>query len=143
MAAKRNTFRGAGRSGRLPIWEFASAGDLAGVQRELSAGVDPNSRDSDSGYTPLHIAAYNRHTGVVQALLHAGGDPNAIDKHGNGPLWTAVMQARGNNDIVELLLAAGADAHAKNVHGRSPHDMAATLGDGSLTSFLDAKIDDN
>ena len=143
MAAKPNTVRGAERSNLPPIWEFASAGDLAGVQRELSAGADPNSRDGDSGFTPLHIAAYHHHTGVVQALLHASADPNAVDKHGNGPLWTAVMQARGNNDIVELLLAASADAHAKNVHGRSPHDMATTLGDGSLTPFLDATVDDN
>lgn len=129
MAAKRNT-------GRPPIWEFASAGDVAGARRELSAGVDPNSRDADSGYTPLHIAAYSRHAGVVQMLLEAGADPNAVDKHGNGPLWTAVMQARGDNNIVELLLGAGADAGAKNIHGRSPYDMATTLGGDSLAPFL-------
>ena len=136
MSVKRNT-------GRPPIWEFASAGDVAGVHSELSAGADPNSRDGDSGFTPLHIAVQNHHAGVVQALLHAGADPNAIDKHGNGPLWTAVMQARGDNKIVKLLLAAGADAHAKNVHGRSPHDMATTLGSGSLEPFLDGAVGDN
>jgi ankyrin repeat protein len=79
----------------------------------------------------LHIAVQERHVDVIEALLAAGADPNAADKHGNGPLWTAVMNARGDNRIVELLLQAGADPQHKNAHGRSPYDMAFNMGHGS------------
>ena len=120
--------------GRTALWEFASAGDSAGVAHELAAGADPSASD-DVGFTPLHIAVQQRHLAVIETLLQAGANPNAPDAHGNGPLWMAVMNARGDNRIVELLLRAGADPLHKNAHGRSPHDMAITIGHGLETPF--------
>jgi ankyrin repeat protein len=54
----------------------AGRGDLAGVTRLLAQGGDANARDKD-GWTPLHWAAYEGQTRVMEALLAHRGDPSA------------------------------------------------------------------
>ena len=73
-------------------------------------------------------------------LLKAGANPNAHDKHGNGPLWTAVMRpgpALPTVALIKLLLKAGAEATHKNVHGRTPGQMARTIANGLEAPFLE------
>lgn len=48
----------------------------------------------------------HEHAGVVQLLLGAGAEPNAVDKFGKTCLHWAAQD--GKNDVVRLLLAAGA-----------------------------------
>ena len=121
--------------GRTQLWYRAAAGDIPGIQAELSSGTDPSTGD-DAGYTPLHVAVQNGHLDAVAALLAAGANPNATDKHGNGPLWTAVLTTRNEQfSIAEALLRAGASATHVNVHGRSPAAMAQTIGGELLKVF--------
>ena len=42
------------------------------------------------GDTPLHVAAFYRHTGVVRLLLQSAADVNARNKHGYAPLHVAL-----------------------------------------------------
>ncbi|XP_066522537.1 mitochondrial disaggregase [Hoplias malabaricus] len=49
------------------------------VERLLAAGMDPNSRHR-LGWTPLMVAAMNRHHNVVKVLLESGADPNLGDE---------------------------------------------------------------
>ncbi len=101
---------------------------MSGIQAELSSGTDPSVGD-DAGYTPLHVAVQNGHLDAVVALLAAGANPNATDKHANGPLWTAVLTTRNEQcRIAEALLLAGASANHVNIHGRSPATMVQTIG---------------
>ena len=121
--------------GRTQLWHLAAAGDMSGIQAELSSGPDPSVGD-DAGYTPLHVAVQNGHLDAVVALLAAGANPNATGKHGNGPLWTAVLTTRIEQcRIAEALLLAGASANHVNIHGRSPATMVQTIGGDLLKVF--------
>ena len=106
-----------------PIHDAARNGDLAGVQAELDKGVDVDeSDDSWPGMTPLHYAADEGHTEVVELLIANGADMNAKDEDESTPLHLAAYW--GGKDIVELLIAAGADVNAKNNWIGTPLDIA-------------------
>ena len=62
---------------------------LAEVPGALLDAVRPHSRR-----TALHLAAFNGHIGVVEALVVAGADVTALDSDGDSVLVSAI---RGNN----------------------------------------------
>lgn len=102
---------GMGDPGYVPslgaaLFDASYAGATATVSRLLASGADPNWRNRD-GWTPLMIAAAERHLDTVAALLAAKADPNARNVLGR----TALMFASryGQDAIAERLLAAGAD----------------------------------
>lgn len=53
------------------LLEAASAGDVALVNKLLAAGTDVNTVN-ESGNKPVHLAAYEGHVPVLEALLAAG-----------------------------------------------------------------------
>lgn len=113
--------------GRIPLHYAALDGHLDTVVRLLDSG-NPIDAQDDNGWTALHFAAQDGHLKIVEELLRRGTNPGLVNSHGNGPLWVALMSARGDFTIVKLLLAAGADPDRKNVHGRSPRDVATSMG---------------
>lgn len=52
---------------------------------------------------------------LVDALVEAGCDPNALNASGESPLWTAVRGQRA--EVVERLVELGADPHSQNAFG--------------------------
>lgn len=80
------------------------------------------------GAEPLHYAADANHwqpaaqTDVIEYLLTAGADPNALDKSGVSPLHRAV-RTRGSA-AVETLLAGGARVDIRNGSGSTPLHLA-------------------
>ena len=61
----------------------------------------------------MHFAALKGHEAVVQMLLKAGADVNAVDKkNGSTPLQLAA--SKGKMAVVQMLLKAGADVKAVN-----------------------------
>jgi len=123
---KRNPRPGVDEYGRIPLHYAALNGDQRALLAALEGGASPDAQD-DSGWTALHFAAQERHAALVGILLQRGANPNLLNSHGNGPLWVAMMNARGDLTIAKSLLAARADPDAKNAHGRSPRDMALTI----------------
>ena len=75
----------------------------------LAAGAQRDPQ-SNSGWTPLIVAAINGHTEIVKSLLAAGANINAKDEDD----WTPLMQAahNGHTETVKLLLKAGATGAA-------------------------------
>jgi hypothetical protein len=76
------------------IWGAAEAGDLGEVERQL--GHDPgllNAKD-DEGFTPLMIASYGGHVGVVRLLLDKGAALDEQDREGRTPkaVWPSSSQ---------------------------------------------------
>ena len=65
----------------------------------------------------LHLAARNGHTAVIEALLEAGADINALE----GTHSTALMYAvyNGHLESVELLLKEGAELNVRDQGGHT------------------------
>ncbi|GAB3846003.1 hypothetical protein GCM10028822_05360 [Hymenobacter terrigena] len=80
----------------------------------LEKGITVQQADYQ-GATALHFAAFYRMAHVTARILARHGNPNATDEHGNTPLWTAVLNARGNYQLVQLLVDARADPPQKQV----------------------------
>ncbi|KAG2424640.1 hypothetical protein HXX76_014365 [Chlamydomonas incerta] len=68
------------------------------------------------GATPLHKAASNGHTKVVEALLAAGAGKDIANKDARTPLHKAAE--RGHTEVVKALLAAGAGKDMANKASR-------------------------
>ena len=69
-------------------------------------GVDPDSKDTEYGRTPLSWAAENGHEAVVKLLLNSRADIDAEDNYG----WTALQLAAFNlhEEVERLLMEKGA-----------------------------------
>ena len=102
--------------------EAAFTGNLTAVKRALADGVDPNTKDPQSGSTLLAIAALMGHTEVVAVLLEHGADVNVNSRDGGTALHAAAFLGRA--DTVKLLLEKGADATLKNGMGSPAIDGA-------------------
>ncbi|MBN7805643.1 ankyrin repeat domain-containing protein [Agrobacterium rosae] len=111
--------------GRNALWHHAADGNYEALDAELRCADSPSAADQD-GFTTLHVAAQNGHLEIVRRLIAAHAEVNAVDRRGNGPLWTASRQAslaiaaEPSFEIVALLLSNGADPHHLNNAGRSP-----------------------
>jgi cytohesin len=85
----------------------AADGDEAAVDRLLTAGTDPNTRD-DRGGTALHFAAISGHLSVVKRLCHA---PSIDLRRGDAKNVHAVHLAawKGHAEIAVWLLRHSAE----------------------------------
>lgn len=111
--------------GRSPLWHHVARADRSAAEADVKSGLDATAADKD-GFTSLHVAAQNGHAEVISLLLKAGANPNATDRYGNGPLWTACYEGAKADatpaqlSIISRLLQAGADPDHANNAGRSP-----------------------
>ena len=86
--------------------DAARAGDLAGVEDLLRAGVAADTPEPD-GTTALHWAAYRDDVEMAARLIAAGADVDRANAHGATSLSLACVNA--NPTLVGQLLEAGAD----------------------------------
>jgi len=127
------------------IWTLTKEGDLAGLKKMLSRGVEINGRDF-MGSTPLSLAALTGSTEVIDLLIRNGADVNGQNKDGATPLLGAAFL--GRVEAVNLLLAKGADPNIKNEKGETPLDVSSGEWDdrmkrlaGLLAIVMKIKID--
>ncbi|XP_078397293.1 oxysterol-binding protein-related protein 1 isoform X2 [Cetorhinus maximus] len=88
---------------------------------------------SNFGWTPLHLACYFGHKGVVEELLKAGADVNVVNDVGDTPLHRAAFT--GRKELVMLLLQYDADAAVINGAGQTPR---AVTQDQEIQCMLEA-----
>ena len=111
--------------------------DAGQVRNLLQAGGDPNGYD-EHGYTPLLWAAFRGAVGdqlpVVQALLEAGADIEAVTRAGDSTVSMLAVQS-GNEALVRALAerGAGIDRPADEV---TPLMVAARRGDLRMVQTL-------
>ncbi|KAK0707760.1 ankyrin repeat-containing domain protein [Lasiosphaeris hirsuta] len=102
------------------------SGDHAHLVRKLlAAGANPNGSGRDDKDTPLQAAAHD--TALVQLLLAAGADANAVTDTKLGTALHAAALAQ-NPESIKLLLAAGASVHAHAGKYGSVVHCAAKVG---------------
>jgi len=69
----------------ISIWRGAEKGDIEAVKEHLAAGTDVNAMNIYEN-TPLHSAAWNGHTEIIQLLIAEGANVNAVTGRGETPL---------------------------------------------------------
>ena len=112
--------------GMTPL-AFAMALDQPQIVAALiKAGADVNapSAASDGGpaAAPIFLAIRSHKLALVQQLVAAGADANALDQQGSTPLHRAVLARPADyaTPLVTSLLRAGADANAMRPDGGAP-----------------------
>ncbi|KAM9849156.1 oxysterol-binding protein-related protein 1 isoform 2-T2 [Aulostomus maculatus] len=120
----------------------ARNGDLPGIQRLLMAKIREETHininckgksKSNLGWTPLHLACYFGHKGVVEELLKAGADVNLPNNIGDTPLHKAAFT--GRKEVVMLLLHYDACATVINGTAQIPKDVTQNA---EIRSMLEA-----
>lgn len=106
----------------------ARGGHLEAVEVLLEAGAsvsakDQNARDSVGENQPLHHAMASRNPAVIEALISAGADVNALNTFGDTPLNRAIQE--NNLDAARLLLKRGATVNLKSKRRCRPPLCAA------------------
>lgn len=80
----------------------------------------------DHGFSPLHWAAKEGATKIVEILLARGARVNSTNRGDDTPLHLAA--AHGHREIVIMLLRKAADVNFVNEHGNSPLHYACFWG---------------
>jgi hypothetical protein len=101
-----------------PLGLASERGDIPAVNVFLRDGHDPDA-PGPHGNRPLHYAAYEGHSKVVELLLAGGrSDPNARNNTGITPLHNAAQC--GHLECIASLVAAGGDVNVVDVDSAAP-----------------------
>uniref|UniRef100_A0AAR2LAQ4 Ankyrin 2a, neuronal n=1 Tax=Pygocentrus nattereri TaxID=42514 RepID=A0AAR2LAQ4_PYGNA len=127
---------------RLPALHIAARKDDTKsaallLQNDHNADVQSKmmvNRTTESGFTPLHIAAHYGNVNVSTLLLNRGAAVDFTARNGITPLHVA--SKRGNTNMVALLLDRGAQIDAKTRDGLTPLHCAARSGHDSAVEIL-------
>ncbi len=124
------------RGAEVNIWTAAALGDLAVVERELSANPALIASYSSDGWTPLHLAAFFGHKELAEFLVDRGADVQARSANTmcNFPLHAAV--AGRHTEVAAILLSHGAEVDGRQVSGYTALHSAAANGDESTILLL-------
>ena len=139
-----------------PLFEAAYWGHSEVVSILLDNGADPNIKctyciseplwadGNPSGYpshipshpiqTPLHRAAANGHTGMVQNLIDKGAEVDAADELGETSLYKAA--GKGMMDVAQTLIDRGAKVNMTTEGGITPLHKAAVKGMKEMAQML-------
>ncbi|KAK9878854.1 hypothetical protein WA026_003688 [Henosepilachna vigintioctopunctata] len=131
-------------SGLTALHLFCLNGYVKCVKDILKLKPDVNIRD-DSDSTPLNVyfdslqchTSYS--TPIVEMLLKAGADPNALPRYQMAPLHMALENFDRKRPVrfVELLINHGADVNLQGMFGNTPlHFAISTLNDPAIDLLL-------
>jgi ankyrin repeat protein len=114
----------------VDIHQACEDGNIEAVKQYLAAGWDVDAQNSE-GQTPLHVALIHKNfhptiRQIVELLIKAGADVNAMDNISATPLTDAIDGLKDKDDLqlVEMLIASGANVDFINENDVSPIRVA-------------------
>ncbi|XP_031761156.1 ankyrin-3 isoform X12 [Xenopus tropicalis] len=127
---------------RLPALHIAARKDDTKaaallLQNDHNADVESKmmvNRTTESGFTPLHIAAHYGNINVATLLLNRGAAVDFTARNDITPLHVA--SKRGNANMVKLLLDRGSKIDAKTRDGLTPLHCGARSGHEQVVGML-------
>ncbi|XP_072414011.1 ankyrin-3 isoform X25 [Chiloscyllium punctatum] len=127
---------------RLPALHIAARKDDTKaaallLQNDHNADVESKmmvNRTTESGFTPLHIAAHYGNINIATLLLNRGAAVDFTARNDITPLHVA--SKRGNANMVKLLLDRGSQIEAKTRDGLTPLHCAARSGHEQVVEML-------
>ncbi|MYK33704.1 MAG: acyltransferase family protein, partial [Chloroflexi bacterium] len=113
------------------VWQAASRGDVAALERHAEAGAPLDVPDPALGTTPLGWAALHGHVHVAEWLLDNGAEVHTLNGDGSTAMHSAAFM--GRVEVVRLLLERGGDPHARHPNGALP--IHSSLADPGTTAY--------
>ncbi|XP_026115462.1 ankyrin repeat and SAM domain-containing protein 1A-like isoform X3 [Carassius auratus] len=138
LSAKRQSGGSASSGGPGSSGNVGSSSHTLSSLLSIWRGPNVNCVDS-TGYTPLHHAALNGHSEVVEVLLRNEALTNIADNKGCYPLHLAAW--KGDQRIVKLLIHQG-PSHPK-LNEQSALDHTEFKRCGPFDPYINAKNNDN
>jgi ankyrin repeat protein len=120
-----------------PLHVAAYNADVEAVRQLLAAGALPDLRD-ENGYTPLLWASFRAAVAdqvpVIEALIAAGADPDAINGSGDSSCLILAAQS-GCESAVAALVGGGANVN-RQADGVTALMVAARMGEVGIVRLL-------
>ncbi|KAG6609365.1 26S proteasome regulatory complex, subunit PSMD10 [Phytophthora cinnamomi] len=122
--------------GNTPLHNAARTGSPECVSHLLQAGAE-HSIKNVNGSIALHHACYSEKPNleVVQLLVEAGSDVNALDQQGYSPLIVAAK--KNQTEAIEFLRKRGADNTLKNSFGENALHFAELRNNANAIHLLE------
>jgi len=118
-----------------PFHRQVADGDLDGVRRALARNPILATMNDELGRSPLHLAVINGQHAMVNVLINAGAEVNAVDGLKKfTPLHYAAFYSYPK--ILEFLLTRRADILAQDIDGNLPLHFAAANGSPATVRIL-------
>ncbi|KAG7389754.1 hypothetical protein PHYPSEUDO_009674 [Phytophthora pseudosyringae] len=122
--------------GNTPLHNAARTGSQGCVSHLLKAGAKYSIKNVN-GSIPLHHACYSEkpNVEVVQLLVEAGSDVNALDEQGYSPLLVAAK--KNQTEAIDFLRKHGADTTLKNSFGENALHFAELRNNTNAIQLLE------
>ena len=118
-----------------PLSYAALNGQADAIEILLNSGADVHARN-DSGYTPIMVAAHERHAKAVSKLLSGGANPNDAAGFSGSALLLASGSRNWRLPIFRALIEGGADVKPKHPSGFTPIHNVAEYGQEDEMAYL-------
>lgn len=99
----------------IDLFSSVAKNDQQESLKLIKSGANPNSRDKETGNTPIFTAVANNYLPMTNFLLDNGADPNVQNNKGNTPLIIAITSADIN--MIDLLIQKKANVNIANNNG--------------------------
>jgi len=125
-----------GRDYAMDVFEAAATGNVIRLGELINEEPELLNSYSPDGFTPLGLACFFGHLGVVQLLISLGANLNISSKNSFKVMPIHSSVAAANYEITRELLKNGANPNVRQQEDITPLHQAAIHGDEKILTLL-------